>query len=71
MAKQDVPDKTQTQKGRHGSRGRKEYGDTVQVCRERARKAKVHLELSTARDVKGNKKSSYKYISHKRNTTEI
>lgn len=71
MAEQDVPDKTQTLKGRGGSRHRKQYGDTVQVCRERPRKAKVLLELSTARDVKNNKKSFYKYISHKRKTKEI
>lgn len=42
MDEQDVPDKTQTQKGigGGGSRGRKEHGDIVQVCRERARKPK-------------------------------
>lgn len=66
LTEQDVPDKNQTQKGRGGSRGRKEYRDTVQVRRERARKAKVHLELSTVRDVKGKEKSFYTYLSHKR-----
>lgn len=33
-----------------------EYRDTVQLCRNRDRKAKAHLDLNLARDVKGNKK---------------
>ena len=34
------------------------------------RKAKIHLELNLARDVKNNKKSFFKYISSKRKTRE-
>ncbi|GAB0176369.1 mitochondrial enolase superfamily member 1 [Grus japonensis] len=34
------------------------------------RKAKVHLELNLARDVKDNKKGFFKYISSKRKTRE-
>jgi len=34
------------------------------------RKAKVHLELNLARDVKDNKKSFFKYISSKRKTRD-
>ncbi|KAK4828960.1 hypothetical protein QYF61_001581 [Mycteria americana] len=33
-----------------------EYRDAVQVCRDGIRKAKAHLELNLARDVKNNKK---------------
>ena len=33
-----------------------EYRDVVRSCREVMRKAKVHLELNLAREVKGNKK---------------
>ena len=34
------------------------------------RKAKVHLELNLARDVKDNNKSFFKYISSKRKTRD-
>jgi len=34
------------------------------------RKAKVHLELNLARDVRNNKKSFFRYISSKRKTRE-
>jgi len=33
------------------------------------RKAKIHLELNLARDVKDNKKNFFRYISSKQNTT--
>ncbi|KAK4811175.1 hypothetical protein QYF61_019806 [Mycteria americana] len=49
---------------------REEYRNTVQTCRDEVRKAKAQLELNLARDVKGNKKGFYKYISSKRNTRE-
>ena len=35
-------------------------------CRDATRKAKVHLELKLARDVKNNKKGFFNYISSKR-----
>ena len=34
------------------------------------RKAKIHLELTLARDVKDNKKGFFKYISSKRMTSD-
>jgi len=47
-----------------------EYRNIVRVCRDAARKAKVHLELNLARDVKDNKKDLFKYISSKQMTRE-
>ncbi|GAB0206764.1 mitochondrial enolase superfamily member 1 [Grus japonensis] len=47
-----------------------EYRDVVRVCRDATRKAKAHLELKLARDVKDNKKGFFKYISSKRKTRE-
>ena len=43
-----------------------EYGNVVRACRDAMRKAKAHLELKLARDVKNNKKGFFKYISSKR-----
>jgi len=43
----------------------KEYRNVVKACRDATRKAKVHLELNLARDVKENKKSFFKCISSK------
>jgi len=47
-----------------------EYSNVVKAHRDATRKAKVHLELNLARDVKGNKKSFFKYISSKRKTRD-
>jgi len=47
----------------------KEYRNIVRVCREAIRKAKVHLELNLARDVR-DKKGFFKYISSKRKTRD-
>jgi len=47
-----------------------EYRKVVRVCRDATRKAKVHLELNLARDVKDNKKGFFKYVSSKWKTTE-
>ncbi|GAB0208111.1 mitochondrial enolase superfamily member 1 [Grus japonensis] len=47
-----------------------EYRDVVRECRDAMRKAKAHLELNVARDVKDNKKGFFKYISSKRKTRE-
>lgn len=55
---------------KQGQVTQEEYRDTVQLCRDGAKKAKAHLELNLARDVKGNKKGFYKYISHNRKTRE-
>jgi len=40
-----------------GKRG-EEYRNVVRACRDATRKAKVHLELNLARDVKNNAKAS-------------
>jgi len=45
------------------------YRNVVRVCRDVMRKAKAHLELNLARDVKDNKKG-FKHISSKRKTGE-
>jgi len=45
-----------------------EYRNVVRACNDAMRKAKVHLELKLARDVKNNKKGFCKYISSKRKT---
>jgi len=47
-----------------------EYRNVVKACRDVTRKAKVHLELELARDVKDNKKSFFKYISSKQKTRD-
>jgi len=44
-----------------------EYRNVVRACRDATRKAKVHLELNLARDVK-DKKSFFNYSSSKRKT---
>ena len=46
------------------------YRETVRVAREQVRKAKALIELNLARDIKGNKKSFYRYIGDKRKTRE-
>ncbi|GAB0187869.1 mitochondrial enolase superfamily member 1 [Grus japonensis] len=47
-----------------------EYGESVRAARDQVRNAKALMELNLARDVKGNKKSLYRYISNKRKTRE-
>jgi len=42
------------------------YRETVRATRDEVRKAKVLIELNLARDVKGNKKSFYSYVSDER-----
>lgn len=46
------------------------YRDIVQAFRDRIRKAKAHMKLNLARDVKGNKNGFYKYISSRRQMKE-
>lgn len=43
-----------------------DYGNVVRVCRDMTSKAKAHLGLSLAKDIKDKKKSFYKYTSSKR-----
>ena len=42
-----------------------EYRNVVRAFRDATRKAKAHLELKLARDVKNNKKGFFNYISSK------
>jgi len=42
-----------------------ECRNVVRACREAKRKAKAHLELNLASDVKDNKQGFFKYISSK------
>jgi len=43
-----------------------EQRNVVRACRDAIRKAKAHLELKLARDVRNNKKGFFNYISSKR-----
>ena len=47
-----------------------EYRNVVRACRDAKWKAKAHLELNLARDVKNNKKGFFNYISSKQMTRE-
>ncbi|KAM9662778.1 uncharacterized protein ACIBXB_015380 [Morphnus guianensis] len=47
-----------------------EYREIVRAARDQVRKAKALIELSLARDVKGSKKSFYRYVGDKRKTRE-
>jgi len=47
-----------------------EYRNVVRACRDATKKAKAHLELNLARDVKDNKKGFFKYISSKQKTRD-
>ncbi|KAM9654465.1 uncharacterized protein ACIBXB_005124 [Morphnus guianensis] len=47
-----------------------ECREIVQAARDQVRKAKALIELNLARDVKGNKKSFYRYVGGKRKTKE-
>jgi len=47
-----------------------EYRHVVKACRDATRKAKAHLELKLARDVKTNEKGFFNYISSKRKTRD-
>ncbi|CAM4712323.1 unnamed protein product [Caretta caretta] len=49
---------------------REEYKNIARACRSEIRKAKSHLELQLARDVKSNKKGFYRYVSNKKKVRE-
>ncbi|KFV18986.1 hypothetical protein N340_02246, partial [Tauraco erythrolophus] len=42
-----------------------EYREIVRATRDQVRKAKALIELNLARDIKGNKKNFYRYVSDK------
>ncbi|KFV20689.1 hypothetical protein N340_13269, partial [Tauraco erythrolophus] len=47
-----------------------EYRAIVHATRDQVRKAKALVELNLARDIKGNKKNFYKYVSDKKRSRE-
>jgi len=47
-----------------------EYRNVVKACRDATRRAKVHVELNLARNVKDNRRGIFKYISSKWETRE-
>ncbi|KFV13664.1 hypothetical protein N340_14065, partial [Tauraco erythrolophus] len=47
-----------------------EYRAIVRAARDQVRKAEVLTELNLARDIKGNKKNFYRYISDKKRSRE-
>ncbi|KFV15150.1 hypothetical protein N340_13388, partial [Tauraco erythrolophus] len=47
-----------------------EYRAIVRVTRDQVRKAKALIELNLARDIKGNKKNFYRYVSDKKRSRE-
>ncbi|CAM5140018.1 unnamed protein product [Natator depressus] len=49
---------------------REEYKNIAQACRSEIRKAKSHLELQLARDVKSNKKGFFRHVSNKKKVKE-
>ncbi|CAM4584870.1 unnamed protein product [Lepidochelys kempii] len=49
---------------------RDEYINIARACRNEIRKAKSHLELQLARDVKSNKKGFFRYVGNKKKAKE-
>ncbi|KFV20372.1 hypothetical protein N340_07678, partial [Tauraco erythrolophus] len=55
---------------KQGQVAREEYREIVQATRDQVRKAKALIELNLARDIKGNKKSFYRFVGDKRRTSK-
>ncbi|CAM4652532.1 unnamed protein product [Caretta caretta] len=49
---------------------REEYKNIARACRNEIRRAKLHLELQLARDVKSNKKGFFRYVGNKKKAKE-
>ena len=47
-----------------------EYRSVVRVCRDATRKAKAHLEMRLAKEIKDDKKVFFKYVNSKRKTRD-
>lgn len=47
-----------------------QYKNVVRDCRDATRKAKAHLELNLAKEIKDNKKGFFKYVNSKRKARE-
>ncbi|XP_074790632.1 lysine-specific histone demethylase 1A isoform X3 [Natator depressus] len=57
-------------KWKMGQMTREEYKNIARGCRSEIRKAKSHLELQLARDVKSNKKGFFRYVNNKKKVKE-
>jgi len=55
---------------KQGEAAWEEYREIMRVAREQVREAKALTELNVARDIKGNKKTFYRYVSDKRKAME-
>ncbi|CAM4531860.1 unnamed protein product, partial [Lepidochelys olivacea] len=53
-----------------GQMTRDEYINIARICRNGIRKAKSHLELQLARDVKSNKRGFFRYVGNKKKAKE-
>ncbi|CAM5079740.1 unnamed protein product [Natator depressus] len=53
-----------------GHMTREEYKNIAWACRNEIRRAKSHLELQLARDVKSNKKGFFRYVGNKKKAKE-
>ncbi|CAM5155513.1 unnamed protein product [Natator depressus] len=53
-----------------GHMTREEYKNIARACRKDIRRAKSHLELQLARDVKSNKKGFFRYVGNKKKAKE-
>ncbi|CAM4695697.1 unnamed protein product [Lepidochelys kempii] len=53
-----------------GHMTREEYKNIARACRNDIRRAKSHLELQLARDVKSNKKCFFRYVGNKKKAKE-
>ncbi|KFV19046.1 hypothetical protein N340_08358, partial [Tauraco erythrolophus] len=55
---------------KQGQAAWEEYREIVRAARDQVRKAKALIQFNLARDIKGNKKSFYRYVSDKRRIRE-
>ncbi|CAM4672926.1 unnamed protein product [Lepidochelys kempii] len=67
----DFKDKKEAyKKCKVGHMTREEYKNIARACRNDIRRAKSHLELQLARDVKSKKKSFFRYVGNKKKAKE-
>ncbi|CAM4459507.1 unnamed protein product [Lepidochelys kempii] len=62
--------KEANKKWKIGQMTREEYKNIARGCKSEIRKAKSHLELQLARNVKSNKKGFFRYVSNKKKVKE-
>ncbi|CAM4534454.1 unnamed protein product [Lepidochelys kempii] len=67
---EDLKHKKAYKKWKVGHMTREEYKNIARACRNEIRRAKSHLELQLARDVKSNKKGFFRYIGNKKKAKE-